>query len=442
MSGIPQYGGGPQHGGIPQYIGQPRGMPMQPMQPHQRIIQSQIPNNPMKSLWGAAASGGWSRSASPPMAGGRWSCKSCTFINGPDVARCDICDAANPAQNTSYRGCYTANANIANQYSGMGAALHDVSTLLRGGTVKVDARSEEEKKRKDSLATAMEAGAGKTEAAVYCGCIDETTFNTVHSIIMAFMIVFRLTVSTLFAIMVPQLCVAEPESSIVSRRVNHECTIEENLYEWNILTGFNQFVVLFNFGTLGVAFAVTYFAVKRERALIVFFDADPSVSPENLVIPHEAVEEKKSVDGQPGRRAKGEGWKLIDSYQPIKEELNAYNENLYVVSLIASVMNLVNIIVSFILIMQYFNDYKTLSTFFINAGVIAAVIFGQFTVAAESYHKDIAISSFTTAFVAFNTIDPLMRFDSKYCSDSDILEMGKWMEQKQQVRAFDASEMV
>jgi len=190
---------------------------------------------------------------------------------------------------------------------------------------------------------------------------------------------FKIIMSCLLAIFVPQYCPGDPNSSDPSMQQSHVCSTQENVTN---LTSFNKFVVAWNFVTLFIIIVHYRFVWVRERFLIVFLDEDNKVPEENLQ----------------------QVWK---DFPNLHTKFKFLNSRMLLTALLGVVFMSVNIVVSGILVFRdFFYNYTTATVFFTNIIVIGGYTWNDLF-AALSGRAEMSTALSCVHFVpfAFNQVD-------------------------------------
>jgi hypothetical protein len=180
----------------------------------------------------------------------------------------------------------------------------------------------------------------------------------------------RTILATLLSIFVNQLC---PDIDGTYK----ECTITDNLTN---LTNFNLSVVIFNFATL--IFFIGFYILEfyRENVCIKYLDIDDNLPNINLK-------------------------KEIEEYPKIENKLNKLNKHYRNFSYVLLFMNIVNFILSFILINQYYGGYKTIISILTNIFLIVDKIYTAIYISRKSVLEILPYSAYMKDYIIFNTID-------------------------------------
>lgn len=177
---------------------------------------------------------------------------------------------------------------------------------------------------------------------------------------------FKTVMATLLSVFVHQVC-----------EESKECSITDNVTD---LTLFNIVVLAINFITLGVFAGMYILEFYRENWCISWLDVDPSLPTINLETE-------------------------IEAYPDVKERLRVLNKRYCACAVGLSGITLVNILVSAVLVAQYFGGYKTITSFLTNVFLVCDKLYTCIYISHESYKEMLPYSAYMKNFVVFNTID-------------------------------------
>jgi len=192
--------------------------------------------------------------------------------------------------------------------------------------------------------------------------------------------IFKIVMSCLLSIFVPQYCAADPTSSDPSLQQSHACSPQENVTN---LTSFNKFVLAWNFVTLFIVLVHYRFVWERERFLITFLDEDNKVPEDNLA----------------------QVWK---DFPNLFQQFNFFNSRMLLTALLGVVFMTVNIIVSGVLVFRdYFYNYSTATVFFTNILVIGGYTWDDLFASLQGRNAAVPTAVSCVHFVpfAFNQVD-------------------------------------
>lgn len=177
---------------------------------------------------------------------------------------------------------------------------------------------------------------------------------------------YKILMATLLCIFVPQKC------------EERECTLDDNFTE---LSAYNMIVLIFNFITLG-AF-VGFYGVEYYR--------------ENWCIEHLDTDDKKPLTNLRDE---------IESYPEFKEKINYIDFVYHAYSRVLLVFNVINFIMSGILIYAYyyfgFKSVTVMITYFLL--IIDKLVF-SYKMSKKSYEELFLHSAYMTGPIYFNVID-------------------------------------
>jgi hypothetical protein len=180
----------------------------------------------------------------------------------------------------------------------------------------------------------------------------------------------RTILATLLSIFVHQLC---PNIDGIYK----ECSIIDNFTD---LTQFNLLVIIFNFITL--IFFIGFYILEfyRENVCIKYLDIDVNLPNINLK-------------------------KEIEEYPKIENKLNKLNKHYCNFSYVLLFMNIINFILSVILINQYYGGYKTIISIITNILLIVDKIYTAIYISRKSVLEILPYSAYMKDYIIFNTID-------------------------------------
>lgn len=205
-----------------------------------------------------------------------------------------------------------------------------------------------------------------------------------HDTIQKVSIVFTLIISSytviigsFYCLFVPQAC---PDKVFVTNTTNvstHTCSLNENFTD---LTTYNWVVLIFNAVTafvLLVAFAYEYY---REDWMVDQFDADETKPDNNLE-------------------------KEIENYPEIKQKFIEISYRYYILFLLTAIFNIVNMVLSAILIFYYYYDgNQSITTFITNTIIIVTRLVKSIKMSQIQPNRIKAESVFLTEQVEFNIV--------------------------------------
>lgn len=193
--------------------------------------------------------------------------------------------------------------------------------------------------------------------------------QTLNTIILLFSESFKVLMATLLAIFVPQRCDNQAEKL---------CTLVDN---FTSLTKYNLAVLIFNFITLGCFISLYVIEYTREHWCIEFLDID---------------------NDKPNTNLKTE----IEKYPEYKDKMIQLNNKYNNIAIVVVFMNLINFILSSVLIYAYYYlDYRSVTVLVTNTILIIDKIINCFNVSKKSVQEILPISAYMTTPIIFNIID-------------------------------------
>jgi len=193
--------------------------------------------------------------------------------------------------------------------------------------------------------------------------------QTINTIILLVSESFKVLMATLLSIFVPQLCDNQAEKL---------CTLVDNFTN---LTKYNLAVLIFNFITLGCFISLYFVEYTREHWCIEFLDID---------------------NDKPNTNLKTE----IEKYPEYKDKMIELNNRYNNISILVVAMNIINFILSAVLIYGYYYlDYRSITVLLTNTILIIDKIINCFNVSKKSVQDILPISAYMTTPVIFNIID-------------------------------------
>jgi len=180
---------------------------------------------------------------------------------------------------------------------------------------------------------------------------------------------YKVFMASLLSIFVPQKCSESP---------TNECSISDNFTN---LIPYNVVVIVLNFITL-VSFLVFYcIEYYRENWCIEYLDID---------------------DNKPLTNLKKE----IEEYPEFKEKLININYVYYISSYTLLILNLINFIMSSVLIYHfYYLDFKSISVMITYFLLVSDKLFTTLSTSKKSYLEIIPNSAYMNRLIVFNSID-------------------------------------
>ena len=176
--------------------------------------------------------------------------------------------------------------------------------------------------------------------------------------------------ATLLTIFVYQLC-SNLDGTL------RDCTFKDNFIN---LTTFNLAAVIINFLTLGVFIGFYILEYYREHKCIKYLDIDDNMSTNNLKYE-------------------------IMAYPKIEKKLNNLNIHYRNYSFAMFIMNILNIIVSSIIIYHYYGGYKSIVGMLSETFLIVDKLYNSINIAYKSVKEILPYSAYMKDYIIFNTID-------------------------------------
>lgn len=180
----------------------------------------------------------------------------------------------------------------------------------------------------------------------------------------------RTMLATLLTIFVYQLC-PKPDGTY------NDCSLKDNFTN---LSKINLITIIFNFLTLATFIGFYILEFYRENKCIKYLDVDESLPTNNL---------------------KNE----IISYPKIEVKLNKLNIHYRNYSFVMFVINIVNIILSSLVIYQYFGGYKSIIGMISEVFLIVDKLYNSINIAYKSVKEILPYSAYMKDYIIFNTID-------------------------------------
>ena len=197
---------------------------------------------------------------------------------------------------------------------------------------------------------------------------------------------YRILIGSFYTIFVPQSCRDKiegvPDELVTTY---HTCTLKDNVTDLSMLNkaalGINAVTALITL----VGFALEY---RRERWMISHLEVDSKKADDNLI--HE-----------------------IDAYPKMKTSFLKKNKDYHRVFIVISVVSILNAIVSAVLVADYFDGLKTVTTFLTNSLLIGTRTAKSIQIATRCDKQMKALSPYLSEPTAFNTIDPQYLLEDK-----------------------------
>ncbi len=183
----------------------------------------------------------------------------------------------------------------------------------------------------------------------------------------------RISMATLFSIFVPQYC----------QETAATCTLQENFTN---LTPFNEFVIFFNFLSLGFFSRLMYVMNKREAYLISHLEESRDHAYNSF------------IDN-------------LKPYPKVISRVNDHNHLLKKWTRLTLLTYILNLIFSCVLIFYYFYDgFRSVTTLVANVLLVSGKLHSLITIYKECVEKaerPLALSVSKTTQVSYNVIDPV-----------------------------------
>jgi hypothetical protein len=197
---------------------------------------------------------------------------------------------------------------------------------------------------------------------------------------------YRILIGSFYTVFVPQSCRDKiegvPDELVTTY---HTCTLKDNVTDLTLLNkaalGINAVTALITL----VGFALEY---RRERWMISHLEVDSKKADDNLI--HE-----------------------IDAYPKMKKSFLKKNKDYHRVFIVISAVSILNAIVSAVLIADYFDGLKTVTTFLTNSLLIGARTAKSIQISIRCDKQMKALSPYLSEPTSFNTIDPQYLLEDK-----------------------------
>ena len=233
--------------------------------------------------------------------------------------------------------------------------------VVDDGAINIDIKDNEEKKvklyrkklnRRDSMID-----------------INENDQQMTKNLFASFIEIAKVSMATLLSIFVPQFC----------ENTGTTCTLAENFSD---LSMFNEFVIAWNFITLGLFVRLSYIANKREAYLISHLD-------ESREKPYNSLEENLYL------------------YPKYIRRVREHNRSLKIITRITTYFFVLNIIFSCILIFYFFYDgFRSVSTLLANVLLVSNKLYLLHTICEDcNGTKTMALSTISLTPVSYNVVD-------------------------------------
>jgi len=180
---------------------------------------------------------------------------------------------------------------------------------------------------------------------------------------------YKVLMACLLSIFVPQFC---PETE-------KTCTLKDN---FNNLTIYNEFVIVFNFLTLGLFIYLYTVQNRRETYLITHLDADKKHSVTSFI-------------------------SNCKEYPDIINKVVQYNKKVQLFTKIVSLFFYLNAIFSGILVCYYYYDgFRTTTTLIANILLVSSKLFSMWSIMTDCNNEPVlALSTYQIMPVGYNVID-------------------------------------
>jgi hypothetical protein len=193
---------------------------------------------------------------------------------------------------------------------------------------------------------------------------------------------FKVLVSCLLSIFVPQYC----------EETNTTCTIYQNFQD---LSPFNIWVIIFNFMTLSIFIYLYWFESQREFYFIKKLDNDPNYPDDNL----ESTLAHSTDDHEELKKDKTE----------IKDTIGQLNLKYDKIISISITMFILNAIFSSLLIFIWFYDgFRSVSSMITNLLLISNKLYKNWSIVSSS-KKVSAVSTSLNEPISYNVLDKKIR---------------------------------
>ncbi len=199
--------------------------------------------------------------------------------------------------------------------------------------------------------------------------VSTDTKELIQSYAISILEAYKVLLACLLSIFVPQFC---PETG-------KTCTLNEN---FSNLSTYNEFVIVFNFLTLGLFIYLYILQNRRETYMITHLDAD-----------------KKHAVTSFTTNCK--------DYPKIVNRVVEYNKKLQLFTKLVSIFFYLNAIFSGILVCYYYYDgFRTATTLIANILLVSSKLFSMWSVMTEcNSEPQLALSTYQVMPVGYNIID-------------------------------------
>ena len=207
--------------------------------------------------------------------------------------------------------------------------------------------------------------------------ISHDTLQKVSIIFTLIISSYTVIIGSFYCLFVPQAC---PDKVFITNTTtvsSHTCSLSENFTD---LTTYNWVVLIFNAVTAAVLLVAFGYEYYREDWMVDQFDADESKPDNNLE-------------------------KEIELYPEIKQKFIEISYRYYVLFLLTAIFNVVNMILSAILIFYYYYDgNQSITTFITNTIIILTRLLKSIKMSQLNKDRIKAESVFLTEQVEFNIV--------------------------------------
>jgi hypothetical protein len=206
------------------------------------------------------------------------------------------------------------------------------------------------------------------------------THDTLQKVSIIFTLIissYTVIIGSFYCLFVPQSC---PDKIFISNSTavsKHTCSLTENFTD---LTTYNWVVLIFNAVTAAVLLVAFGYEYYRENWMVDQFDADESKPDNNLE-------------------------KEIELYPEIKQKFIEISYRYYLLFLATAIFNVVNMILSAILIFYFYYDgNQSITTFITNTIIIVTRLSKSIKMSQINKDRIKAESVFLTEQVEFNIV--------------------------------------
>lgn len=207
--------------------------------------------------------------------------------------------------------------------------------------------------------------------------ISHDTLQKVSIIFTLIISSYTVIIGSFYCLFVPQACPDKVFFSNSTSVPKHTCSLSENFTD---LTTYNWVVLIFNAVTAAVLLVAFGYEYYREDWMVDQFDADESKPDNNLE-------------------------KEIELYPEIKQKFIEISYRYHVLFLLTAVFNIVNMVLSAILIFYYYYDgNQSITTFITNTIIIVTRLSKSIKMSQINKERIKAESVFLTEQVEFNIV--------------------------------------